>query len=53
MHEMLHRANELAVKAANGTLSDEDRARVYIGNIINNIRVKLKEYYLFLLLYGQ
>ena len=26
VHEMLHRANELAVKAANGTLSDEDRA---------------------------
>lgn len=28
VHEMLHRANELAVKAANGTLSDEDRAMV-------------------------
>lgn len=28
VHEMLHRANELAVKAANGTLSDEDRELV-------------------------
>lgn len=28
MHEIVHRGNELAVKAANGTLSNEDRALV-------------------------
>lgn len=28
IHDMLQRANELAVKAANGTLTDEDRAMV-------------------------
>ena len=28
MHAMVHRGNELAVKAANGTLSDDDRALV-------------------------
>lgn len=28
IHAMLHRANELAVKAANGTLTEDDRAMV-------------------------
>ena len=28
VHEMLHRINELAIKAANGTLSDDDRELV-------------------------
>lgn len=28
LHDMLHRADELAVKAANGTLTDDDRAMV-------------------------
>lgn len=28
IHEMLQRVNELAVRAANGTLTEEDRAMV-------------------------
>ena len=41
IHEMLHRANELAVKAATGTLTDNDRSLIdleiqQIKNEINN-----------------
>lgn len=41
VHDMLHRGSELAIKAANGTLSDDDRA--YIDAEIQQLKQEIDE----------